>query len=90
MSGILHFLNKIPIDWCSKKEASVETTTHRSKHFSARMHVDQIMDLMSILYYSSILVRSKSFMLRDSILVVDSSIMLHKKIHERHVALSFH
>jgi hypothetical protein len=44
-TAILHFLNKFPIDWYSKKQATVETATYGSKYISARTCVNQIMDL---------------------------------------------
>ena len=36
VTGVLHFLNKTPIDWCSKKQATVETATYGSEHSAAR------------------------------------------------------
>ena len=30
-TACLHFANGTPIDWCSKKQATVETATHRSE-----------------------------------------------------------
>jgi len=45
VTGILHFLNQTPVDWYSKKQATVETATYSSKLVSARLAVDQIVDL---------------------------------------------
>ena len=49
VTAILHFLNKFPIDWYSKKQATVKTATYGSKYISARTCVDQIMDLQTTL-----------------------------------------
>ena len=35
ITGSLHFLNKAPIDWYSKKQATVETTTYGSEFIAA-------------------------------------------------------
>ena len=89
-NGIIHFVNKTPIDWYSKKQSTVETTTCRSECVSAKTCVEQIMDLRNTLQYLGVSVKKKSFMFGDNRSVVDSSMTPHAKIHKRHVALSFH
>jgi hypothetical protein len=50
--GILHLINKMPLDWYSKKQATVETATYGSE-FVVAQHtcVDQIVDLCTTLHY---------------------------------------
>ena len=45
VTGILHLLNQIPIDWFSKKQATIETATYRSEFVAARIAVDHIIAL---------------------------------------------
>jgi hypothetical protein len=90
VTGVLHLLNQCPIDWFSKKQATVETATYGSEFVAARTCVEQIMDLRSTLRYMGVLIRSKSIMFRDNKSVVDSSTKIHTKFHKRHTALSFH
>jgi hypothetical protein len=40
ITGILHLVNKAPIDWYSKKQATVETTTNGSEFVAARVRVE--------------------------------------------------
>ena len=49
VTGILHLLNKTPIDWYSKKQATVETATVGSEYVAARTAVEQIIDLRTTL-----------------------------------------
>jgi hypothetical protein len=44
---ILHLINKTPLDWYSKKQATVETATYGSEFVAARICVEQIIDLCS-------------------------------------------
>ena len=44
VTGILHLLNKTPIDWFSKRQATVETATYGSEFVAARIAVEQIID----------------------------------------------
>ena len=90
VTGTLHVLNKTPIDWCSKKQATVETAAYGSECSSARARVEQVLDLRSALRFLGVPVKTKSFMFGDNRSIVDSSMTLHANAHKRHAALSFH
>jgi hypothetical protein len=90
VTGILHLVNKTPINWYSKKQATVETATYGSEFVAARVCVEQIIDLCTTLQYLGVPVRDKSYMFGDNKSVVGSSMLLHAKLHKRHVMLSFH
>jgi hypothetical protein len=90
VTGILHLINKTPLDWYSKKQATVETATYGSEFVAARTCVDQIIDLRTTLRYLGVPVRDKSYVFGDNKTVVDSSTIPHAKLHKRHNALSFH
>jgi hypothetical protein len=90
VTGILHLVNKTPIDWFSKKQATVETATYGSEFIAARTCVEQIIDLRTTLRYLGVPVRNKSYMFGDNKSVVDSSMQVHSKLHKRHTILSYH
>jgi hypothetical protein len=90
VTGILHFLNGTPIDWYSKKMATVETATYGAEFVSARTCVEQLVDLRNTLRYLGVPLRERSFMFGDNESVVNSSVTPHAKLHKRHNALSFH
>ena len=43
LTGCLHFVNKTPVDWYSKKQATVETATYGSEFVAAKTATEQIM-----------------------------------------------
>jgi hypothetical protein len=90
VTGIVHLVNKTPIDWHSKKQATVETATYGSEFVAARTCVEQIIDLRHTLRYLGVPIREKSYMFGDNKSVVDSSTQIHAKLHKRHNILSFH
>ena len=90
VTGILHMINGTPIDWYSKKQATVETATYGSEFVAARTCVEQIIDLRHTLRYLGVPVLQKSQMFGDNKTVVDSATKIHAKLHKRHTALSFH
>jgi hypothetical protein len=77
VTACLHFANGTPVDYFSKKQATVETATYGSEFVAARTCVEQIIDLRNTFRY-----------LNES--VVNSATQLHAKLHKRHNALSFH
>ena len=90
VTGVLHFINQTPIDWFSKKQATVETATYGSEFIAARTCVEQAIDLRNTLRYLGVPIRGRSYMFGDNESVVNSSSKPHAKLHKRHNALSFH
>ena len=90
VTGILHFLNKTPIDWYSKLQSTVETATFGSEYVSARTCVEQLIDLRTTLRYLGVPVHGPSIMFGDNETVVNTASTPHGKLHKRHNALSFH
>jgi hypothetical protein len=90
VTGVLHLINQTPIDWFSKKQATVEMATYGSEFVAARTCVEQIIDLHNVLRYLGVPICNKSYVFGDNESVVNSSSILHSKLHKRHTALSFH
>ena len=90
LTGILHFVNATPIDWYSKRQATVETATYGSEYVAARIAVDQIIDLRNTLRYLGVPIREKSYLFGDNKSVVDSSTLPQSPLKKRHHALSYH
>ena len=66
VTGILHLINGTPIDWFSKKQATVETATYGSEFVAARTCVEQVMDLRHTLRYMGVNIRMKIVMFGDN------------------------
>jgi len=75
--GILHFLNRMPIDWYSKKQATVEMATYGSELVSAQLAVDQIVDPHLTLRYLGVPIHEKSYLFGDNQSVINSSARPH-------------
>jgi hypothetical protein len=73
VTAILHFLNQTPMDWYSKKQATVETATFGSEFIAARTTIDQIIDLRMTLCYLGIPIQEKSYVFGDNKTIIDAS-----------------
>jgi hypothetical protein len=89
VTGILHLVNKTPIEWYSKKQPTVQTATYGSEFMASRTCVEQVIDLRNTLRYLGVLIRQTYYMFGDNQSVVNSSTQVYAKLHKRHNILSF-
>ena len=90
LTGCLHFVNKTPIDWYSKKQATVETATYGSEFVAAKTATEQIMDIRQTLRYLGAPIGAKSFLFGDNRSVVTHDTLPHSTLTKRHNILTFH
>ena len=90
VTGILHLINQMPIDWFSKKQPTAEISTYGSEFITAGTCVEPIIDLQNTLRYLGVPIMGSSYMFGDNESVVNSSMKIDAKLHKRHNALSCH
>ena len=73
VTGIIHQLNKTPIDWYSKLQSTVETATFGSEHVAARTCTEQVIDLRLTLRYLRVPINRATMVLGDNESVIISS-----------------
>jgi hypothetical protein len=54
VTGIIHFLNRTPIDWLSNKQNTVETSTYGPEYVASRIAAEQIIDFRNTLRFMGI------------------------------------
>ena len=89
LTGCLHFVNKTPVDWYSKKQATVETATSGSEFVAAKTATEQIMDIRQTLRYLGAPIGAKYFLFGDNRSVVTSATLRHSVLSKRHNILAF-
>ena len=90
LTGCLHFVNKTPVHWYSKKQATVETATYGSEFVTAKTATEQIMDIRQTLRYLGAPIATKSFLFGDNRSVVTSATLPHSPLTKRHNILAFY
>ena len=80
LTGCLHFVNKTPVDWYSKKQATVETATYGSEFVAAKTATEQIMDIRQTLRYLGAPITTKPFLFGDNRSVVTSATLPHSTL----------
>ena len=89
-TGLLHFLNQMPIDLFSKCQNQVKSATYGSKFMAARQVVEQIIDLHYMLRMLRVLIDGPSWLFGDNKSVVMSSTIPHSSLNKCWNALSCH
>ena len=90
VTGVLHLVNGTPIDWYSKRQATVETATYGSEFVAALIATDHIIDLRTTLRYLGVPVKRAAYVFGDNQSVVTSSTIPQSGLNKRHNALSYH
>ena len=86
----LHFYNQTPMDWYSKKQATVETATYGSEFVAVKTATEQIMDIRYTLRYLGVPIRSESYMFGDNGSEVKCATLPHSTFSKRQNILAFH
>ena len=63
VTGVLHFFNKTPIDWYSKKQSTVATATYGSEFVAGKTAIEQVIELRNTLRYLGVPIRDRSYVL---------------------------
>ena len=90
VTGILHFINQMPLEWFAKKQPTVETATYGSEFVAAKMATQQALGLRTILRYLGVSINGSTKMFGDNGSVVTSGSLPHSPLKKRHLALAYH
>ena len=66
VTGVLCFVNQTPIEWWTKKQASVECATYSSEFAAARTAIQQISGLRQTLRYLGVPIRDTSYLFGET------------------------
>ena len=61
LTGVLHFVNGTPVEWFSKRQATVETATYGSEFVAAKIATEQVIDLRTSIRYLGIPIKKDSY-----------------------------
>ena len=90
LTGSLHYVNKTPVDWYCKKQATVEIATYGSEFVAAETATDQIMDIRQTLWSLRAPIGSKSLIFGGNRSVITSATLHHSTLSNFHNILAFH
>jgi hypothetical protein len=89
-TGFIIYLNNAPINWYSKKQNTVESSTFGSEFVAMRIAVEQIRALRYKLRMFGIPIEGPTNVLGDNESVVNSASRVDARLHKKHNAICFH
>ena len=90
VTGCIHYANKTPIMWYSKKQATSETATYGSEFCAGRTCIEQLVDLRNTFRYLGVPLHDISYVFGDNKSMINSATFPYARLHKRHNILSFH
>ena len=89
-TGVLLFVCRAPIIWCSKRQNTVETSTFGSEFIAAKTVTEMIQALRYKLRMMGIPIDGPTNMFCDNKAVVRNSTMPESTLKKKHVAICYH
>lgn len=89
-TGFIIYLNNAPIDWYSKKQSTVESSTFGSEFVAMRIAVERIRALRYKLRMFGIPIEGPTNVLGDNKSVINSASLVEARLHKKHNAICFH
>lgn len=90
VTGILLFLNNMPMEWVSKRQKTVETSTYGSELVAARIATDLIIEYRYKLRMVGVPVDGPALMLGDNASVITSTTIPSSPLRKKHNAVAYH
>jgi hypothetical protein len=89
-TGFIIFLNNAPIDWYSKKQNTVESSTFGSEFVAMRIALERIRALRYKLRMFGIPIEGPTNVLGDNESVIKGASKVEARLHKKHNAICFH
>jgi len=90
VTGIVMLIGNTPINWLSKRQKTVETSTYGSELVAARIAVDMVMEMRYKLRMLGVGVEDTSCMVGDNMAVVLNTTLPSSTLKKKHQACNYH
>ena len=90
VTGVLMFLNNMPITWLSKRQKTVETSTYGSELVAARMATELIIEYRYTLRTFGVPIDGPTLLLGDNMSVLLSTSVPSSQLRKKHNAIAYH
>ena len=90
VTGVLMFLNNMPVTWLSKRQKTVETSTYGSELVAARMATELIIEYRYMLRMFGVPIDGPTLMLGDNMSVLLSTSVPSSQLRKKHNAIAYH
>ena len=90
VTGMVLLLNNTPLTWVSKRQKTVETSTHGSELVAARLATELLMEWRHKLRMLGVKLEDKSWMLGDNMSVILNTTLPSSSLKKKHLSCNYH
>ena len=90
VTGIVLFVNNMPIRWVSKRQTTVETSTYGSELIAARIAVELILEMRYVLRMLGVPIPEPALLLGDNKSVVLNTTLPSSVLKKKHCSICYH
>jgi hypothetical protein len=90
VTGVLLFANNMPIEWISKRQKTVETSTYGSELVASRIATDLIVEYRYKFWMLGVPIDGHALMLGDNASVIASTTIPSSPLRKKHNAVAYH
>lgn len=90
VTGIILLLNNTPIQWISKRQNTVETSTYGSELVATRIAIEHIIAMRYCLRMLGVQLEDSSMMVGDNMAVILNTTIPSSAIKKKHQACNYH
>jgi hypothetical protein len=90
VTGILLFVNNMPIKWYSKRQKTVETSSYGSELVASRLAVEMILEIRYKLRMLGVPVNGPTLMKGDNMSVILNTTVPSSQLKKKHNAIAYH
>ena len=90
VTGLLLFMNNMPVSWVSKRQKTVETSTYGSELVAARIGVELAMEHRYKLRMLGVPIDGPTLMLGDNMSVILNTTVPSSQLRKKHNAIAYH
>ena len=90
ITGVVLFVNNMPVRWISKRQKTVETSTYGSELVAARIATDLIIEMRYTLRMLGVPVEKESLLIGDNMSVVLNCTLPSSQLKKKHNAIAYH
>ena len=88
-TAVLHLINTTPVDWYSKRQATMEKAIYGSEFLATKTATKHIMNHRNTLRYLDVPIMTKAYMFGDNKSVIMSATIPQSVLNKRHNMLSY-
>jgi len=90
VTGVLLLINNTPLQWVSKRQPTVETSTYGAELIATRVAIDMIIEVRYKLRMLGVPIRGSALLLGDNMSVVLNTTIPASPLKKKHLSCAYH